>query len=232
MNLTVGSVFSGIGGFDEGFRRAGYKVLWQVETDKFCREVLRRRFRFCTKMCGRSAGITCDCAMCLDVPERYYLSRKAAQGILRRCEKQGRTLPTHLMAALEELAGRRIKRQLSPASKALQLEESQNADHNLANGCTTELVIRLIPSSNTLSLTCSMPTAEATDESTGNQRPLLVRRLTPIEVAGLPRGLDGKRYRALGNAVTVPVIEWLARRIQAVKNDSRAASGTDCSKGE
>jgi DNA (cytosine-5)-methyltransferase 1 len=37
------------------------------------------------------------------------------------------------------------------------------------------------------------------------------------EATGLPPGMDGKRYRALGNAVTVPVIEWLARRIMAVQ---------------
>ncbi len=55
-----------------------------------------------------------------------------------------------------------------------------------------------------------------------------VRRLTPTEcerLQGFPDGWtclcsqapcrcpDGPRYRALGNAVTVPVIEWLGRRI-------------------
>lgn len=32
-------------------------------------------------------------------------------------------------------------------------------------------------------------------------------------VAGIPRGLDGDRYRAIGNAVCVPVIEWIGHRI-------------------
>lgn len=31
--------------------------------------------------------------------------------------------------------------------------------------------------------------------------------------AGISRGLDGDRYRAVGNAVCVPVIEWIGRRI-------------------
>ncbi|MBQ9521056.1 MAG: DNA (cytosine-5-)-methyltransferase [Oscillospiraceae bacterium] len=31
--------------------------------------------------------------------------------------------------------------------------------------------------------------------------------------AGPPRGLDGDRYRAIGNAVCVPVIEWIGHRI-------------------
>lgn len=42
--LTMGSLFAGIGGFDEGFRRAGFTVKWEVEWDKHCQMVLRRHF--------------------------------------------------------------------------------------------------------------------------------------------------------------------------------------------
>jgi hypothetical protein len=38
------------------------------------------------------------------VPARYSLSARAAQGILRRAEKRGRSLPSHLFAALEQVA--------------------------------------------------------------------------------------------------------------------------------
>lgn len=41
------------------------------------------------------------------VAARYSLSARAAQGILRRAEKRGRTLPEHLAAALEAVAGHR-----------------------------------------------------------------------------------------------------------------------------
>jgi len=36
------------------------------------------------------------------------------------------------------------------------------------------------------------------------------------EVAGLPLGLDSARYRALGNACTVQVCNWIAKRIKEV----------------
>ena len=41
------------------------------------------------------------------VPARYSLSARAAQGILRRAEKRGKSLPEHLAAALEAVAGHR-----------------------------------------------------------------------------------------------------------------------------
>ncbi len=58
-----------------------------------------------------------------------------------------------------------------------------------------------------------------------------VRRLTPVECArlqGFPDdwldGADGPQYRALGNAVTVSVIEYIGRRMMAVEA-ARSSSG-------
>ena len=42
--MTAVSLFSGIGGFDEGFRRAGIATTHQVEIDPQCRRVLERHF--------------------------------------------------------------------------------------------------------------------------------------------------------------------------------------------
>lgn len=43
--LTVGSLFSGIGGIEYGLRLTGrFKTVWQVENDDFCRRLLAERF--------------------------------------------------------------------------------------------------------------------------------------------------------------------------------------------
>ncbi len=40
----LGSLFSGIGGIDLAFERAGFKVAFQVEIDEFCQKVLQRHW--------------------------------------------------------------------------------------------------------------------------------------------------------------------------------------------
>lgn len=42
--LTVGSMFSGIGGFDLGFERAGFQVIWQAENDQYASKVLAQHW--------------------------------------------------------------------------------------------------------------------------------------------------------------------------------------------
>lgn len=42
--MVVGSLFSGIGGFDLGFKQAGYKIAWCVEKDPYCQKVLSKHF--------------------------------------------------------------------------------------------------------------------------------------------------------------------------------------------
>ena len=44
MELTHGSLFSGIGGFDLGFERAGFTTVWQVENGLYCQAILAQHF--------------------------------------------------------------------------------------------------------------------------------------------------------------------------------------------
>ena len=43
-SLTVGSLFSGIGGIDLGLERAGHRVLWQSEIDNYACRVLKKHW--------------------------------------------------------------------------------------------------------------------------------------------------------------------------------------------
>jgi len=43
-DLTHGSLFSGIGGFDLAFQRAGFRPLWQVEIEPYAQAVLAKNF--------------------------------------------------------------------------------------------------------------------------------------------------------------------------------------------
>ncbi|MDD5502200.1 MAG: DNA cytosine methyltransferase [Candidatus Thermoplasmatota archaeon] len=42
--LTVGGLFSGIGGLELGLSRAGMEISWMCDIDSFCQEVLRKNF--------------------------------------------------------------------------------------------------------------------------------------------------------------------------------------------
>lgn len=60
--MKHGSTFSGVGGFDLAFERAGIETVWQIEKEEFCRKVLARhfpkakRYTDVEKVCGRDCN--------------------------------------------------------------------------------------------------------------------------------------------------------------------------------
>jgi hypothetical protein len=58
-----------------------------------------------------------------NAPERYYLSAKACEGILRRAERRGKQLPPMLKEALEQMIER--ERALTATTKASQETSAQ-----------------------------------------------------------------------------------------------------------
>ena len=59
--LKIGSLFSGIGGIELGFEKAGeFKTIWFVENNEFCQKVLRKHWAY-AKIHGDIAKIRWNC---------------------------------------------------------------------------------------------------------------------------------------------------------------------------
>lgn len=83
MSCDVASLFSGIGGFDLGFERAGMRIVCQAEIDPFCRAVLARhwpdvqRFADVADVRHRPVDVVCGGFPCQDLSmagRRYGLA--------------------------------------------------------------------------------------------------------------------------------------------------------------
>ena len=168
------------------------------------------------------------------VPQRYYLSAKACQGILRRAEKRGKALPPSLAAALQAVASERTSIATEGSSPApLTTGTDPNAQ-------VLTLAIRGRGDSHNLEYRQD-GTANAVLTPNGGRGGIgvgaiahgwAVRRLTPLEctrLQGFPddyfTGLrlnkpfaDGPIYKMLGNSMAVNVMSWIGQRIEAVCN--------------
>ena len=68
------------------------------------------RTEFLTRNTGESPSDAVESTLSsileVNVPEKYYLSAKACEGILRRAERRGKELPAMLKEALEQMIQR------------------------------------------------------------------------------------------------------------------------------
>ena len=169
--------------------------------------------------------------------EKYSLSAKACQGILRRAERRGKDLPETLKAVLlmQSEQGGSVMGVSHDVSGTLRAQEHGHQPAVMAFD-TTQITSKQngsIPDfgkpCHTLNANAHVPCAVIRDCG------MVVRRLTPMEcerLQGFPdhwtdlgewrdskgkrhKDADSPRYKALGNSIALPFWDFLAKRISA-----------------
>ena len=105
MTLTVGSLFSGIGGLDLGLERAGMRVIWQSEIDPYACRVLARHWPRVPNL-GDVTAIDWGTVERPDVICGGYPCQPFSFAGARRGEDDPRHLWPHFARALRELRPR------------------------------------------------------------------------------------------------------------------------------
>ncbi|MHC4511748.1 MAG: DNA cytosine methyltransferase [Planctomycetota bacterium] len=235
MCLTVGSLFTGIGGLDLGLKRAGMRIVWQVEIDEWCRKVLAKHFpeaeRFAdVRECGRhnleSVDLICGGFPCKQTSVAAAIHRRrnglggADSGLWdqqRRIIDQRRPA----WAVVENPPGilrwaNEITRGLEVLGYSVSRHEISAADigapHLRRRVCFTA-------DRDGKGLASTRPTRSSAAES--DARRALNRDAWVQTIAGISRVDDGipaamdrrKRIEGLGNAVVPQVAEYIGRLI-------------------
>lgn len=292
--LGLNSFFSGIGGFEVAFERAGFKVAFHCEKNSFCRSVLNRHWpdvatsEDISTLCPSdvptapvwTAGFPCQDLslartphgraglkgsqsglffklldlMAVHRPEVVLIENVA--GLLNSHNGQDfRTLIESLTGLGYGVAWRTLNARyfgapqsrprvficawLNNPKKAAQVlfedelsVQPTNERAGFVTPCAKKVNGATVPQ---LSFCISATSGRHTGLDWARSYVTYehaVRRLTPIEcerLQGFPdnwtvpsssyrvpsRGIDTERYHAAGNAVCVPVVEWIARRIAA-----------------
>lgn len=226
--LTVGGLFSGIGGFELGFQRAGYEIRWMVERDPFCRAVLDKHWPHVT---------------------RYFDVRK-----VRRLERTdvicgGWPCQPVSSASRGRRRGTADHRWLWPETCRV-VDESrptwfvgENVTH-LDGPPLTDVVSDLESLGYEVAPPLEVPAcafghdhwrprlwilghAHRNGESRVSVDAKVARVSRPRDDAGslgttdgLSRRLDAHRMAALGNSIVPQIAEWIARGIKAIEEDT------------
>ena len=178
-----------------------------------------------------------------EVPARYYLSAKSAQGILNRSVKRGRPLPPLLQQALQTVATSPTLTTAFDAKNYSNLDEiragSILAVHNPQvfsksrrakdpDDFETWVNNGIAPTLNTFENHNDTRATILTVHPEPNQ----VRRITPLEAERLQGWPDNHtltradgthqpdtiRYRQIGNGITANVAHWLCTQLNTTEN--------------
>ncbi len=242
MQLTHGSLFAGIGGFDLGFERAGMKTIWQVEIDEYCRRVLARHFPNAERFndvrgCGANnlkwVDIICGGFPCQDISianskrtglagERSGLWSEYARII---SELRPRFVVVENVAALLIPAD---DREIAPIATILGdlAALGYDAEWDCIPACAVgaphlreRIWIVAYPQCQGLE-GMRLSRVVLTDAPKGEIRDA---RLSPSDTVrkrnGIPNYMD--RIHALGNAIVPQIAEWIGRRIVEGLGESR-----------
>lgn len=245
MNLTYGSLFTGIGGFDLGFDRVGLQGMWQVERDKDCNRVLDKHW----------PGIQRGTDVREVVTSRFgavgafvvgAVSSKWAKGSGGPAGDECQNLVTHSLSAEGADVGMTVafsskdhgadaQSELCPTLRSMNFDKSHlNGGGQVAVAFTerSRTEGRTLESQEEVAYALINPGSGGRTHSRQISQGMSVRRLTPREcerLQGFPDDWtrwdasgkeisDSARYRMLGNAVTATVAEWLGSQI--VRNNS------------
>jgi len=89
MKYTVGSLFSGIGGIDLAFQQSGFQIVYQVEIDEYCRQVLKKHWTTVTRY---GDIFTIDALPAVDVMAGGFPCQPVSNAGQRRGEEDERWL--------------------------------------------------------------------------------------------------------------------------------------------
>lgn len=295
--MNVLSLFSGIGGFDLGFERAGMTVVGVCEIDKHAQKILQRHFPAATLhtdvrkvsyergtidvvcggfpcqdisvagkragLAGERSGLWFEFHKIIDETQPAWVVIENVPGlfssargedfakIIQWLDVRGYGVAWRVLDAQGFGLAQRRKRVFIVASfgsprcaKVLFESESGERHHQssrtkekadsraTADETSQDIVWESTHTDNPARICTEQhitPTLQARMGTGGNSTPFVgVRRLTPTEcerLQGFPDGwtdgqADSHRYKQLGNAVAVPVAEWIGRRMREVHNDS------------
>lgn len=232
--LTFGSLFCGVGGFDLGFERAGMVCRWQVEIEPYQRAVLAEKWpnipRWDDVRTFPPAGhdwhvdVICGGFPCQDISAAgkgagINGARSGLWGEFFRivCLLRPRYVVIENSPVLAVRGLRRILRDLASVGFDAEWQVVQASDFALPHSRKRMLIV-------------AYPNGIAGAEGLGNQPdgpaevfPACHQERDAVRVqaadcfVGVDDGVSGRAYlnrgRCVGNAIAVPVAEWVGKRL-------------------